>query len=98
MKPIKTLGIRSALVLLIFSEIGRADPLDTWTWRNPLPTGNNLNGITYGNGQFVAVGASDTIVTSADGVDWVLRQSGTTDWLSDIAYGNGEFVAVGGRR
>src|SRR2546422_3846010 len=96
-KAMNALKFSAVLALLILTEVGRAGPLDTWTWRNPLPTGNDLNGIAYGNGQFVAVGAADTIVTSADGVDWVLRQSGTTDWLSDIAYGNGEVVAVGGR-
>jgi len=74
------------LALLIFTEIGRADPLDGWTWRNPLPTGNNLDHIAYGNGLFVAVGSAYTIVTSADGVNWVLRESGTTDRLSDIGY------------
>src|SRR5436190_586169 len=89
--------VSAVLALLIFTTVGRADPLDTWTWRNPLPTGNYLNGITYGNDQFVAVGDLGTIVTSTDGSDWVLRESGTTDRLSDIGYGNGQFVAVGGR-
>jgi hypothetical protein len=52
-----------------------------------LPTGNDLNGIAYGNGQFVAVGEYGTIVTSADGTNWLLRQTGTTDWLSDSRKG-----------
>jgi len=99
------LKFSAALALLIFTEIGRTDPLDTWTWRNPLPTGNDLNGITYGNGQFVAVGSRNAtglydiaIVTSADGVNWVQRQlalSSENRWLNAIAYGNGQFVAVG---
>jgi hypothetical protein len=62
-----------------------------------------LNGIAYGNGQFVAVGAGVTtgrlietaILTSADGVTWTERQTGSIDWLSGIAFGNGQFVAVG---
>ena len=54
-----------------------------------------LSGVAYGDGLFVAVGDVGTIITSADGTNWVLRQSGTTDGLSDVAYGNGEFVAVG---
>ena len=66
-----------------------------------------FEGIAYGNGQFVAVGNSDgtiglrdgvgTIQTSTDGLNWVLRQSGTpqhTD-LRGVAYGNGRFIAVG---
>ena len=88
--------VSALLAPLIFTEIGRADPLDTWTWRNPLPTGNNLNGITYGNGQFVAVGNLGTILTSTDGTNWIQQQSGTAIGLWGIAYGNGQFVAEGG--
>jgi hypothetical protein len=76
--------------------LGRpADLLDTWTWRNPLPTGNALSAIAYRNGQFVAVSGAGTSVTSADGANWVLRQLGTRHWISGIAYGNERFVAVG---
>src|SRR5262249_43757731 len=87
--------------LLICTQIGRAaDPLDTWTWRSPLPAHIPLNSMTYGNGQFVAVGynndGSAPILTFADGVAWVQRHSGTITALYDIAYGNGQFVAVGG--
>jgi hypothetical protein len=34
-----------------------------WTRQTP-PTGNSLNGVTYGNGTFVAVGDCGTILTS----------------------------------
>jgi len=36
-----------------------------------------------------------TILTSTNGVNWVLRPSGATNGLRAIAYGNGQFVAVG---
>ncbi len=101
------LKFSAVLALLILTEVGRAGPLDTWTWRNPLPTGNDLNGIAYGNGEFVAVGGRSqahcngcwegTIVTSADGVNWVPRQAVKDFHFYQIAYGNGQFVAVGGR-
>src|SRR6516164_6448884 len=82
--------------LMTCIEIGWAsDPLDTWTSRNPLPTGNTLYSIVFGNGQFVAVGDVGTIVTSADGTNWVAQQSGTPDHLSGVTYANGQFVAVG---
>src|SRR6516164_3569142 len=60
------------LILLTITEVGRAGPLDAWTWRYPLPFGTRLSGVTYGNGQFVAVGgfSETTIVTSTDGVSW----------------------------
>src|SRR5437867_8381045 len=88
------LKFSAALALLIFTEFGRADPLDTWTWRNPLPTGNNLSAVTYGNGRFVAVG-NGTTLTSADGIEWVQHRPGIKDWGSGIVYGNGKFVVAG---
>src|SRR5439155_25856476 len=77
------------------TEFARAHPLDTWTARNPLLTGNTLTAIAYGNGQFVAVGQKGTVLNSADGVDWVQRQSGTQSNLLAVAYGSGRFVTVG---
>src|SRR5437870_1618117 len=76
-KAMNALKFSTVLALLIFTEIGRADPMDTWTWRNPLPTGNRLHSITHGSGQFVAVGSAGTIITSAEGTNWVLRQAPT---------------------
>ena len=96
--------------------------------RDRVPTGDSLSGIaylvgvTYANGQFLAVGYSyapysntvasvtraslikparwfprlGTLLTSTDGINWVQRQAGTPYHLSSVAYGNGRFVAVGG--
>lgn len=74
---------------------GLADPLDNWHWRNPLPQGNSLNGVGYGNSKFVAVGNAGTMLTSTDGMNWALMVSGTTNDLWGISCGNGTFVAVG---
>jgi hypothetical protein len=94
--------------LLVFTDCGgggggshkthppQGDPLDNWHWRNPLPQGNPLYGVTYGNGIYVAVGSNGTIVTSADGITWTSRTSDTSYSLSEVAYGNGTFVVVGG--
>lgn len=72
-----------------------AGPLDEWTWRNPLPQGNNLNAITYGNGLFVAVGDNGTILTSPDGTTWTSRTSGTTSKIYSVTYnGTNLFVAA----
>lgn len=82
-----------------------AQPLDTWTARNPLPTGNSLYGVTYGisiagNTNFVAVGQAGTILTATTGSNWVTRVSGTDCDLFGVAYGTNSFslpqlVAVG---
>src|SRR5205807_461714 len=86
--------VSALLALLIFAEVGRADPLDIWTWRNPFPPAVSLSAVAYGNGQFVAVGFGGTILTSTDGVNWLLRQSGIQNYLKGVSYGNGQFVAV----
>ena len=91
----RLLGIFLILTLLFFPHISNSDPLDNWQWRNPLPQGNSLNGVTYGNGIFVVVGDLGTIFTSPDGVTWTQRSSGTTYNLNAVTYGNGIFVAVG---
>ena len=85
----------SAALLLVVALPAFADPLDNWHWRNPLPQGNTLKGIAYGNGTFVAVGESGTILTSTDGTTWTSRTSGTTYGLNSVTYGSGTFVTVG---
>jgi hypothetical protein len=75
-----------------------------WTTQ---PTGfaSHLNGITYADGLFVAVGRDyqfipDTqetrILTSEDGLNWTQRDVWTVASLYGVTYGNGQFVAVGG--
>ena len=93
--------VRSALLsanLLhcINLAFAKADPLDEWTWRSPLPQGNTLRAVTYANNLFVAVGEAGTVVTSPDGATWTLRPTPTTQPLNGVASGNGVFVAVGG--
>jgi len=53
-----------------------------------------INKIIY-NGVFIAVGNGGSIITSQDGINWTVRNSGTTDNLNSIAYNNGVYVAVG---
>jgi hypothetical protein len=75
---------------------------------SPLPQ-VDLTAITYGQGGFVTVSATyqqngsgpltSAILTSADGLNWIQRQSvqaGDESGLYGIAYGQGLFVAVGG--
>lgn len=96
----KTQGMRKiwlswlliAMFLLCMSTPAWAD---TWQWRNPLPQGNSLIGVAYGNGTFVAVGSGGTILTSTDGSGWTKRISGTDNLLQAVTYNNGIFVVVG---
>ena len=62
----------------------------------PTRTYYDLDGITFGNNTFVAVGESGIVRTSSDnGSSWDNGTSGTTTWLSEVVYGNSTFVAVG---
>jgi hypothetical protein len=67
--------------------------LDYWRWSTPLPQGNPLNAVDFGNGRFVAVGASGTILTSGDGFGWSVTNLGRAD-LKGVCFGNGTFAAV----
>lgn len=63
------------------------------------PTSNNLYDVIYStnDSQFVAVGASGTIVTSNNGVSWSTKTSGTSYSLRRILYDspNDLYIAVG---
>ena len=52
---------------------------------------NAWQSVCYGNGLFVAVAAS--VMTSPDGINWIIRTSASNTWRS-VCYGNGLFVAV----
>ena len=43
----------------------------------------------------MAVGMNGTILSSADGITWTSRTSGTTVGFTGFDYGNSIFVAVG---
>ena len=58
-------------------------------------TVQDLQGVTYGRGRFVAVGRQGQVLTSTNGSDWTARASGVTPDLTGITYGGGLFVAVG---
>lgn len=67
----------------------------TWNWRNPLPHGVTLKSVeTDGAGNYAAVGEFGIVMTSANGVDWAVQQSGTMN-LNGVAIGAGRYVAVG---
>jgi len=58
-------------------------------------TGNDLNSVTWTGSQFVAVGASGTIVTSPNGISWVTRVSGTKQTLGSVTWTGSQLVTVG---
>jgi len=90
-----------ALAALLISASGLfANPLDNWSWRNPLPTGNSsdphvMHGIVFANGTFVGVGDNGYVSLSYDATNWTERSTATDNQLNRVTYGGGLFVAVG---
>ncbi|TGV24180.1 hypothetical protein EN829_044530, partial [Mesorhizobium sp. M00.F.Ca.ET.186.01.1.1] len=71
---------------------------ETWQKVNTASPTQQLYGIAYGNGVFVAVGASNYLYASDDGVNWTQKTAPTG--LGEIAYstvtfGEGHFFAGG---
>lgn len=65
-------------------------------WNDKLtPIGSSLTGIEYANSQFIAVGASGSIYTSADGDYFTSRTSNTSALLNAVLYGGAKWI-VGG--
>ena len=71
-----------------------ANPLDNWVAVRS-PSDNWFYGMTYGNGNFVTVGAFGAILTSPDGVVWTSQNSKYTNHLYGAGFGDNTFVAVG---
>jgi hypothetical protein len=65
---------------------------------NPPPQNVSLRGVAWSGNQFVAVatGSGGKILTSADGISWRWRSSGTTNDLLGIVWGGNQFVAFDG--
>lgn len=61
----------------------------------PRPTTNTLRAVTFGNGQYVAVGDLGSIITSLDGFAWAVQNSGTEHRLRTVIYTGREFLAGG---
>jgi sugar lactone lactonase YvrE len=63
--------------------------------RHSQPGGSFLWAIAPGPAGLVTVGTGGTILSSPDGVTWMRRDSGTTNWLVGVTYGAGQYAAVG---
>jgi hypothetical protein len=68
----------------------------TWTSRTSGFSTNNINGVTYGNGVYVAGGTGGTLTTSTDGTTWTARTSGFgAETIREVGYGNSQHIAIG---
>jgi hypothetical protein len=84
------------LAVLAVAATRAARGCGPWEWVNPLPQGNNLWGVTYAPGFWVAVGNAGTILTSPDATGWTAQHLDPGTWLSAAASDGSRTVAVGG--
>lgn len=67
----------------------------TWTKRTAV-TPNVLRDVAYGNGKYVAVGDTGTMIESSDsGITWTALPALTTQLLNSIDFANNQFIVAG---
>jgi hypothetical protein len=72
--------------LLVSPREAKAQAQYEWTWQNPLPQGNTLDGVSALDENNVwAVGDSGTIL-HWNGTSWSAQASGTTNWLTSTGH------------
>ena len=94
-KVINAFGFDSSAVATLTVET--AFPLDFWHWRNPLPQGNDIMDVVYGNGRFVEATVDGTVAVLLDGysIGSVSRVpvDAPFDFLQSLSSANGQFFA-----
>lgn len=84
------------LLALLPLLVGRAAlPYTVWSLRSPTPTAQDLNSVAFGNGTFVAVGASGAMIASTNGTHWRSLPTLTGRNLNKIIFAKGRFIACG---
>ena len=93
--PVATTESVFKLTLQSSAHVASSDGIN-WTSRTSA-VDNSWQGVTYGNGTFVAVsigGTNNRVMTSSDGINWTSRTSAANNGWYGVTYGNGTFVAV----
>jgi len=77
------------------SPMLRASSPLSWRWSNPLPHGNNIADMAYGDGFAIQVGDRGQIYTSEDLDLWIPRDAHTHKALRSVAVFGKRLIAVG---
>jgi tetrahydromethanopterin S-methyltransferase subunit F len=70
---------------------------DGISWTGRTAPARRWRSVTYGNGMFVAVNSNspgERVMTSNNGIDWVMQSTPADHSWYSVTYGNGLFVAV----
>lgn len=64
-------------------------------WLHPTSSGHGLWDIIWANNKYIAVGTTGRILTSTNGTNWAIQNSGTTEDIRAVAASGNRFIAVG---
>ncbi len=84
-----------AVGLLVGSLADAQSLFERLEGRSPSPTGHHLTALRVAGGRLVAVGDRSTLVSSANGTEWVVHPGSSDRTIADVAFGNGVWVVVG---
>jgi hypothetical protein len=68
-----------------------------WSRAHTTPANQNVFGIAFGNGYFVATCAYGDLLRSTDGLTWASNSTGSDIRFGAIAFGSGVFIATGNK-
>ncbi len=74
----------AALTMVLMAFAGAAQ--NTWTLRNPLPTGQTLDDVAWTGEFYVAVGWYGTACVSENGIDWSCSEGVVNGHLSQVEW------------
>lgn len=91
----KIIGIS---LILMFAAASFAQ--EGWRWQNPLPQGNDLEGIhSFNKTTAIAVGSNGTIIKTSDGgCSWDFKNSGTKEWLNAVCFVDDQTGWIAGKK
>ena len=90
----KDSNIKESIILK--KDKSKWEEIKNLSWKKQTSnTTNDLLGIAFDNGLWVAFGRGGTILTSIDGISWIKRNSGVSNFFYGVTYGNDMWVAVG---
>ncbi|MDR0550480.1 MAG: hypothetical protein LBG72_00510, partial [Spirochaetaceae bacterium] len=101
-----TVGHWNSSGKIAYSENGMSWQTATITGSGFFDTDQNIRGVAYGGGKWVAVGPTGQIAYSENGTSWEVVDDSTFNdssvidlfgvgLINGVAYGNGKWVAVG---
>ena len=90
--PSQTLSFLIGALLL--PAVALAEFGTSWEWRNPLPQGSGIKALASSGDTLVATGRAGTVLTTENGLEWSLVDSGTRLYLRSVASFGETFVAA----